>query len=286
MKYLHPFLLGALLVSSACTYTEPGNHHVDLHGTVRIPVAAATMTLVDDDGTEREVTDPRLFGPVYVGAYASVVTDLFDFPHPEVGPVLSSGTPGDAYPYGGNTLGRFEWGCYQQLVCQTITGRYSSYDDVIDFFDTVVNRPITDEFGDPVTGASQYQEQCYEYRYFTSDEEVEFIDDGHLDFKLSADGEFYEAEVTVPHTLFIEGLTVWGWVDMPSREFKFSTCDETGGELLYYYSEQYEVGASYTDLLNFPGTYIDQGDWVGEDPPVLTTAEDDFVLTLGYYYAG
>lgn len=279
-------MLSSLGLLGACAYTEDALTHVDLFGKVRIPEAAVTMTLVDDSGTEREVSDPRLLGPVFLGAYASVQDGHYAFAHPEMGPVLDPDgeTPGNAYPYGGTTIGRFGWGCYQGLVCKVVTGRYESYGDVLDFFKTVVEKPVLDNEGNEVTDAMVYQEQCFEQLHATSDDEIDFIENGARDFEL-VDG-FYEAEVEMLHVDFSPGLAVWGWTDMPSQTFSFATCDENIGEYANNYSDQYYKGTNINNLLNYPGLRIDEGDWVSsvEDSPVITDPNDDFVVDLSFHY--
>ncbi len=272
------------LLLGGCAYTEDALNHFDFNGTVRIPVEAVQVEMRDDDNETWTIDDPRAMGPIYMGVFPSVVDNLYDFSHPEIGPVTSDGQSGDAYPLGGNTVGRFEWGCYQQLICQTVTGRYSSYDDVLEFFRDEVRDPILDTNGQEVTSGIEYQEQCFEYKYATDDYEIAFIDDGQLDFALTSDGQYYEAETSIPHVPFYEGMTVWGWADMPSEGFGFTTCNSSIGESVYYYEEQYDVGSNFSDVLNFPGTYIDHGDYVENEGYVLTSTEDEFVLELGFRY--
>ena len=48
--------------------------------------------------------------------------------------------------------------------------------------------------------------------------------------------------------------------------------------------EQYDVGSNFSDVLNFPGTYIDHGDYVENEGYVLTSTDDEFVLELGFRY--
>lgn len=273
--------------AGGCTYNED-LPEVDLQGKVRIPKEATLITLVDSEGQETTLTEPdvRAIGPVYLGVFPSVVEGLYDYPHPEMGPVLQEGTPGDTYPYGGTSVGRFAWGCYQGLVCKIVTGRYENYDQIIEWFDTVVNDPIRNPDGEPVRNGAEYRERCFDANYYTSDDEVDFV--GPLDFQ--EDGDYYVANVTILHVHFHEGAVVWGWVDMPSATFDFASCDPTGGETYTRYSESYAEGASQTDLLNHPGLYIDPGDWVSSDPPVLGTRDEvddsatDFEIELGYHH--
>jgi hypothetical protein len=296
--------LCAVAALAGCQYEEQ-IQQVDLTGQVRIPVAALqSLQLLDADGVSiveggftldvdgnqvMDVTDQTgLIGPVYIGAYPSTEDVSFAYPHPEMGPILDSDRPGDAYPYGGTSVGRFDYGCYEQLVCKVVTGRYSDYDDIITFFNDVVQDPIKAPDQSLVTSGDAYQEHCFETEYVTSNTELAFIDeDPHNNdepyfkpyFELNSEGTHYVADVTIPHTLFVEGMTLWGWVDMPSARYNFSTCDETTGDYHYRYSEQFYKGSSYPDLLNYPGTYIDSGDWVST-PVIITKADDKFVIDL------
>ena len=56
------------------------------------------------------------------------------------------------------------------------------------------------------------------------------------------------------------GMKIWGWVDMPSTSYEFSTCDPTVGDQVTYYAEKLFVGNKCIDVLNYPGKYIDFGD--------------------------
>ena len=268
----------------------------DLKGTVRIPKEALDLTLIDDDGVERTVEgDIRMLGPVYLGAFPSVEDGHYAFQHPEMGPILDADYPGDTYPYGGTTVGRFDFGCYQQLVCKVVTGRYESYDDVLTFFRDVLQDEVKGTDNEVVGSGTEYQEHCYETQYFTSDDEIDFIDDKpHEDVKpyfkpyFEEDGDDFVADVVIPHTLVENDMALWGWVDMPSPKFEFVTCDSAAGDYFYRYSEQYYQGASYPDVLNYPGLYIDDGDWVVNNAPTITVNKDgsvdDFELTLDFKF--
>ncbi len=278
-------LLPVFGLLGGCAYTEDALNHFDFDGTVRIPVEAATVEYIDDDNETWTVTDPRNLGPVYIGVFPSVVDNLYDYVHPEIGPVLGEDQPGNAYPLGANSIGRFEWGCYEVLNCKIVTGRYESYEDVLDFFENELREPILRADGDPVGSGIEYQERCFEMRYATDNREVDFVEDGELDFTLSSDGQFYEAESEVLHVEYNENMTVWGWLDAPSPTFQFASCDPGLGEQIFYYEDQYFSGANYNDLLNYPGQYIDDGDWVENAGVPLMTSEDTFTLELGFNYA-
>jgi hypothetical protein len=298
------------LLSCGCIYNEEIEQK-NLTGVVRISVdALQNMKLIDADGVPimengftldadgKPVLDigeeMGLLGPVYIGAFPDVKDGLFDYPHPEMGPVLDESLPGNTYPYGGTTVGRFDYACYEQLRCKVVTGRYSDYGEIIDFFADVVQSPIMDPDGNEVTSAVNYQEHCYLGEHVTSNDELSFVDDEPTKndepyfkpyFHLSSDGLYFEADVTIPHTLFVEGMKLWGWVDMPSADYNFASCNPESGDQYYRYTEQFVKGSSYPDLLNFPGIYIDKGDWVAE-PVEITDPEKQFVIELTHLVEG
>ena len=261
------------ILFAACTFEE-NLPQVDLEGTVRIPVEAATFTLGQNDDA-REVTDARGIGPVFVGAFPSIQKGLYDFAHPEIGPIV--GEDGNTYPYGGNTIGRFDWACYQTLACKVVTGRFTSYDDVLDFFKNTLEEPIRTNEGAEVTSSTEFQERCFEVLYATGDFEMLFV--GEQDFE-EEDG-YYVADFKLPDVYFQEGMQVWGWVDMPDEFFDFSTCDPNNGDMVTYYNERYDLGTNYLDILNYPGQYIDDGDWVAGEGVPINSESDTFDLIIG-----
>jgi hypothetical protein len=295
MKHTIPALLVTL---SACTWNEDQTHF-DLVGTVRLPKEAATFVYIDEKGVEHPIADPRAIGPVYLGAFPSIQDGLFLYPHPEMGPVITEDAPGDTYPYGGGSVGRMAWGCYQSTVCRLVSGRFSGFDDIIDFYNNVLGPldgdanalDIVDGEGAVVTSEDVYRERCYDALYYTSDAEVEFIppDDtesaiaDYLDFR--EDGDFYVADVELLHVKFVEGMQIWGWVDMPTANFNFASCDPNDqGRFFDDYADYYEMGSTYGTLLNYPSLYIDVGDWVANDAPTIDDPEKEFTVTLGYHY--
>lgn len=276
---------GALAVAllcgllSACSYKEE-LPNADLKGTLRIPKDMLSLQLTDLENNTWTVDDIRALGPVYVGVYAGIDEDLFSYPHPEWGPVLNSDVGGDAYPYGGGTAGRLTWGCYAATVCRSVTGRYGSYEEVLQFFRDELRSPITDEAGREITSATEFQEKCFASDYVTSDDEIDLVD---ADNPLFEDkGDYFEAPIEILHAQFEPGVSVWGWVDMPSPAFGFSTCDDSQGAYQYNYDEQYYKGTNFTDVLNFPGKYIGDGDLISWEAAVIDDPEKDFVLELGY----
>ena len=294
-----------------CAYEE-NLREQDLTGVVRIPLEALeSLQLIDPDGTPivdggftlddegqpvLDITDQMgLLGPLYIGAFPSVETGLYAYPHPEMRPILDSDRPGDTYPYGGTTVGRFDYACYEQLRCKVVTGRYTDYQQIIDFFADVVQEPILAPDGTEVTNGSTYQEHCFTTEYVTSDDELSFIDDEPNEnvrpyfkpyFSLNEAGTHYVADVTIPHALVVDGMELWGWVDMPSARYNYASCNESEGDMHYRYTEQFYKGSSYPDLLNFPGLYIDEGDWVVDEPYTVDSADDEFVVDFTYKFEG
>lgn len=273
-----------LLALLAGCYVETAYTHKDLKGTLKIPKEAATIQLIDQDNNQWEVTDPRAIGPVYLGVFASVQEGLFDYPHPEMGPVLDANRPGDTYPYGGTTVGRFDYGCYEQLKCKIVTGRYKDYDDVLGFFKDEVRQPVLNPWGEEVTDGIEMRERCYETQFRTSDREMLFIGEDRLNFK--EEGDYYVADVEILHTAFEEGVAVWGWVDMPSRTFDFNTCNPAFGDLINYYDENFTTGTNQINVLNEPGTYIDEGDWVVLEPAIIDDPSKAFEIVMEYRHDG
>ena len=40
--------------------------------------------------------------------------------------------PGNAYPYGGGSVGRYDFACFSSVACKVVTGRFTDYDDILD----------------------------------------------------------------------------------------------------------------------------------------------------------
>jgi hypothetical protein len=285
MRITLPILCSTIALS-ACSYEETELRHYDFTGTVKIPVEALTLTIMDEDNNETVIeNDPRTIGPVYVGVFPSIRDDLFSYPHPEMGPVLDEDLPGNTYPYGGTTVGRFDWGCYEELKCKIVTGRYESYDEILDFF-SGIGQPVIDETGAEVGSDLEFRERCYEVLFLTSDDEVSFVNPNDVDFEL--EGDYWVADVELNHTYFKldedgNGPKVWGWVDMPSRTYNYASCDKDAGDQIFWYDEEYTTGTNHMDILNYPGLYIDSGDYVAEDSDdnELTATDSSFELVLG-----
>lgn len=278
-----------LLLLAACTFEE-ALPEVDLTGTVVVPREAVTRTVVTYGGldenespiyTTSEVTDPRLIGPVILGAFSGIDAQSFDYPHPTMGPIITSDTPGDAYPYGGTTVGRLDFACYEALKCKVTTGRFTDFEDVLDYFTNMMGVPVTDSTGEIVDYPSTFQQHCYEYFEYTTDSELDFLGPDELDFAENGDGDF-EASFILPHTQYVPGMVLWGWMDAPTISTEnpdvnggFSTCDQTEGRNYEEYDQEYEEGRFGEDLLNLPSFYIFDGDWVADGTTLVTDEDPD-----------
>lgn len=265
-----------LVLALGCAYQEV-TPEADITGTVVLPRAAAVI--VGGDGAE--VYDPRLIGPVYLGAFPGMDLVSFNYPHPAMGPIVDSTEPGNTFPYGGTTVGRLDFACYEALACKVTTGRFADYADMLDHFANILQNPIKDRNGDVVVNASTFQQACYDYFYATSDVEMAFI--GDTDFVENADGDF-EAEFLMPHTIAVDGMVVWGWMDAPAVDFAnpsasgdFSTCNPTGGREQTAYDQSFYEGAAYPNLFNLPSRYVFGGDWVsqGAAEAIVAVTEDE-----------
>ncbi|MBN2798981.1 MAG: hypothetical protein JXX28_07515 [Deltaproteobacteria bacterium] len=261
-----------LALTAGCTYEE-GMTIADLTGTVVLPEEAVTRTFQKQDGTEETLTDPRLIGPVYLGLFSGVQDGLKSYTHPLMGPMFQPGVPGDTYPYAGTTVGDLPFPCFESLVCKVSSGRYTDFDNMVDWFTDVIETPIVDAYGDEVDTGDYVRQTCYDLMHYTTDEEVRLtattdrnedgvIDLKDLDFVQGNDGKFY-ADFTIWQTQYVDGFTLWGWMDAPSEvSHMFSTCDPSQGYQESTYSSDFAGGMQYPDLLNSPSLYISSGDWV------------------------
>jgi len=261
---------------------------IDVVGKVVLPRAAATRSVpILEDGQvvgNEEVTDVRLVGPIFVGAYSGIDTTSFTYPHPAMGPVIA-GEAGDAFPYGGTTVGRYDYACYESIACKVTTGRFKDYADIIDYFGKVLGAPVVDSHGFEISSADTFQQYCYDYFNITSDQELSFI--GDEQFTENADGDF-EASFQMPRTTFKEGMTIWGFMDAPVvsvvdtlNNGTFSTCDADAGRDYTEYDNVVDEGAAYDDILNLPSGYLRVGDWVSDGSTTMTSQDDQPTVTLG-----
>lgn len=274
-----PLILTTAALLTGC-YSEQGINHVDLKGTVRIPKEAARVQMSDGDDVWEIEPSIKSLGPVYIGVFSGMDDTLEDYSHPEIGPVIDNQV--NTYPYGGTTVGRFDWACYQAISCQVVTGRFRDYDEIIEFFRDEVRNPITNLEGNEVTSALEFRERCYEVLYLTGDYELPFISGDDLDFR--EEGDEFVADIEILHTDYREGVAVWGWMDKPGFNFNFGSCNEGIGVSPFYYEldNDFFAGASFQNLLGYPAQFIEPGDYVAEEAAIIDNPEKEFTLTLGF----
>lgn len=278
-------MISLLLLATGCSNPEVVQDG-DVTAKVVIPKAAATRTVVSatraDDGTytyeSSEVTDIRLLGPVYIGAFGGMDDVSFPYVHPKMGPIVDG--LGDTYPYGGETLGRLDFACYEAIACKVTTGRFKDYADILDHFQNNLGLPVKNSFGDDVINGETMRAWCYDYFAATSDEEMAFLAGDEPDFV--EDGDNFVGEITLHHTNRVDGLHLWGFMDAPelgqggeSVNGSFTTCNPSFGRAVDQYNSEYTEGSSAFDILNFPSTYIQFGDWVA-DGAATVSFDDDF----------
>jgi hypothetical protein len=279
-------LLGSTL--SGCTWDE-GLTIENMTGTVVLPEAAATRTFVDDNGNPYDVTDARLIGPVYLGVYSEVIDGIEPYPYPAVGPQFIAGVAGDTYPYGGTTIGDLRFACVQDLTCKLASGRYGTFDDIVDWFRDTLKEPIVDQFGNDIPSGDYLRQVCYDLLEVDTDTDVRItpwqdvngdgtIDGGDVDFTQRNDGQF-EAEFTLWQQEYfdnsalveknkgkdadVHGFSLWGFMDAPGiKDNQFSTCNPDAGYVNAIYNNFFDGGVAYNDVLNQPAFYISDGDWV------------------------
>ena len=134
------------------------------------------------------------------------------------------------------------------------------------------------------------RQTCFDLSEVTSDEEVQIIandnnDDGKinskdLDFQLSKDGAFYEADFIIWQQEWFwdqnqkgcepgvncTGPTLWGFMDTPSTfSFQYSTCNQEGGLRENTYNADFQGGKTFLDVLNTPTNYLVADDWVASE---------------------
>lgn len=287
--------LAALALVAGCYYDE-GLDIDNIHGTVVLPEAAAQRTIVID-GTNTLVTDVRLIGPVILGLYPDISESQFAYPHPVTGPAFSQDSAGDTFPYGGTTIGDIRFACMQALTCKVTSGRFSSYDNIVDWFN-MVGTPLEDSSGNPVTTGEYLRQTCFQILEAVADEDVRLVppdqnDDGavdgaDLDFVQRNDG-MWEADFTVwQQEMFGDvstgaGFKLWGWMDSPNfGTYDFKTCDRSNGFQQQEYNQQFAGGRQFRDLLNHPSNYIEIGDWVSGAAVEITSLEQQPELQIDF----
>jgi len=301
----------ALVAASACRYDE-GLLIDNMKGSVFIPDAAATRLIAQPTGETVPVTDVKLIGPVYLGVFPSVLAAnvLAPYPHPEVGPQFIEGVPGDTYPYGGTTVGDLRFACLEYLTCKVTSGRFETWDTMIDWF-AYLGQPIKDAAGAEVVSGGFLQQLCFDQLNVTSDAEARLTayedrnDDGSineldLDFVHDDTAGGFRAEFTLWQQEFFwdieqeetegctpgedcTGFTLWGWMDSPSTlTYDFSTCDPTLGFNNEIYNNEFFGGMVFSDVLNVPTTYISTGDALAGEPYIWNDMNDEPELVLDW----
>lgn len=279
--------LTGLLAGAGCSYQE-GLVIEDLTGTVVIPGEFISSGQVVD-GVPTQVPDPKLIGPVYLGLYAGSVEAnvTTSYPYVSTGPVFDTeNTVGDAYPYGGTSIGMLRSTCLEALQCKVATGRFVDYDELLEYVSQYGE--VVDFVGDPITTGDDLKNTCMAALDYVEDYQLglvavdengdEVVDENDLDFVLREDGN-YEAEFNIWQQEYFEGVpygagpdaetqgfTLWGFMDAPAAgDGTFSTCDTSGrnGENPESYSQPvYNMFAMSRDILNRPNNYIRVGDVV------------------------
>jgi len=278
-----------LLFAVGCAFDE-SIPEIDIAGTIRVPRAAATRTVMAEDGSTSEVTDERFIGPVYLGAWSSIENDVLDYPHPEMGPVLSTDQRGDTYPYGGTTVGRFSFACFESVACKVVTGRFPDFNSILDYFHDYIGDPVTDPYTREVTSTDYYEQYCYDYFHVTTLQELTFLavdEDGNpsLDFAEDENGDFV-ATFKMYHTAYTPGMQVWGWMDRLDEDYDFfTTCDENRtGPNSSEYNLDFYAGGAFPDILVRPWTYIQTGDWIVQTPFTMDTPDASPELVVDFNY--
>ncbi len=290
-------LLALGLLAGACRWDE-GLIIENMVGTVVIPADLVTRQQVVN-GVPTDVPDVKNIGPVFLGLYPGTVeADVTTtYPYVVTGPAfnLERGV-GDAYPYGGTTIGRLGNTCLEALQCRVTTGRFKSYDELLEWVSKF--EEVVDYVGDPITTGEELRQTCMAAFDFTTDEELGLVatdrnDDGvvdemDLDFKLREDGN-YEAEFTFWQQEYFtdptgeQGFTLWGFMDAPAvGTGKLGACTDAtnfGQNPDSYTQPVYNVAIMPRNVLNAPASYIDPGDVVAG-----VQDQDGGEGTIGYVY--
>jgi hypothetical protein len=272
-----------------------------------------THTNTDSTGAVTTTTDTigpdvRLIGPVFLGLYSSIFpADVIQrYPYPEEGPQYLEGVEGNTYPYGGTTVGDLRYACIKDLACKMTSGRFETYQSMVDWF-TEIGSPLTDDDGLPIESGELIEQTCFKLLNVTSDAEIRLtayedrngdgkIDAKDLDFIDDGDGN-YVADFTIYQQEFFwdqnqkgctpgkncNGFSLWGWMDSPSKEdYTFSTCDLTSGFQGIWYNTNFFGGAAYQDTLNFPSSYISSDDVTATEGYVWKNIYDEPDLYLDF----
>ncbi|HMV65420.1 MAG TPA: hypothetical protein PKA64_01125 [Myxococcota bacterium] len=290
---------GWLLVGSSLAgcYSE-GLDIQNLRGTVVVPREAATQTLRDPvTGDLHDVTDVALIGPVYIGVYPSVDRTLADFPLPELGP------DGNSHPYTGTTIGDFRYACFEYFSCRLVSGRFTSYDAILDWYADVVGDPVVDSQGQPIATGAFIQQTCFDLLEVTSDDEIRIIasdrdGDGErtaadLDFVEDENGDFV-AEFEMLRADFYPGMVAWAFMDKTSffetevppplhlQQAPYDTCSAQNGYFENTYDRNFRAGLQNAAILNVPEYFLQDGDRISTQEFEWTDPEQDAELVLDF----
>jgi len=295
MRYF--LCITALIATAGCTYDE-GLVINNLRGTVRLPAAAAEGEMRNANGDFEVVEDVGFIGPVYLGLYSEIAPPLSieTYPHPARGPQFEAGVPADSYPYGGTSIGDFRFSCFTSMVCEVVSGRFTDFDDLIDFYE-MAGDPVVDESGAPVTDGEYMRQTCYELLDVQNDREVRLtaedrnnddtIDEMDLDF--IRDGDSYVAEFTIWQQeqfwdqdnedcepgIDCPSFWLWGFMDTGDVEGAgggsagdYTTCNfgEGSPSGVNQYDANFNGGAPFRDILTRPSERITSGDYVTDKP--------------------
>jgi hypothetical protein len=280
--------VAAFLAMQGCSYEED-LVITNLRGVVHIPAESTRRDVLDIDGNLQTVgPDIRGLGPVYLGLYASITPagQLERYPYPEIGPQFQQGVPGDAYPYGGTTLGDLRFACLQSLACKVTSGRFLDFDLLLDWYETI-GVVVTDVNDDPVANGEFIRQTCFDIFNVNTDREAQVVaydknEDGKVDeldldfvYDVQAD-EFVGQFLIRQQELFYDqnatkdcvpgrdcrAQSVWGWMDTPALEtYAYKTCDPDEGYQFPQYNQQFIGGRAFQDVLNQPTKYIEAGDY-------------------------
>ncbi len=298
--HMNSHIVGLVLASAALGACRPENLSIyDLEGRVVMPRDAGEgrLPIADSNGviTDRVLVDePRMIGPVYIGLYAEIDYTQGFYP----APLLTRGnTPsradGDAFPYGGTTIGDFRIGCLEELACKLVSGRYKSYEEIVGWWRDTLERPLRDVFQNDITTGEFIQQNCFDLMELTSDEELRIIatedrnGDGEitnqdLDFVQDANGDWV-AEFRIWEAEFYKGFSAWAFMDAPvGQDFTFSTCDDSLGYQELTYTRGFYNGAQQQDVLNVPGTYLGDGDWVSSVPLIWENPQEYVEVVIDF----
>jgi hypothetical protein len=169
-----------------------------------------------------------------------------------------------------------------------ISGRYTDFDDIVEFFNQELQAPLTDVRGQVVTSGDEIRANCYDLLNVTADSEVRItatkdrnddgeLDKGDLDFVETAEGDFV-ANFKIYQADFYDGMSAWAWMDAPQgRDFTFTSCyqeDEFGNGVGYQedtYDQRWYAGTARPDVINAPYLLLQDEDWVASHGAVWNT---------------